>query len=174
MTRAFRSILAVSLCLGGIALPAGADGPHIAFHGVAGDLTVTLFSAPDPLVAGPAELSLLAQSTADNSLLRGVRASGTLVLPGHAAVAFTLGSAAGAQGMMTTTVRLPEPGTYAMTLSIEPATAPRTQFTASLPVAENNGTRNTVLLFVLLPLALSALFLVNQHAKQRLRAGYRR
>ena len=153
---------------------AQADGPHIAFHGTAGRYTGTLFTAPDPLVAGPADLSLLVQGSGDSALLSGpaVHATGRLTLAGKPPVAFTLvpGGAANRQ-LLGATVSLPVAGDYALTLELGRAGEPAVLFQGEVPVEENHGQRNTVLLAVFLPAAFIALFLVNQYAKQRLRVG---
>ena len=150
---------------------ARADGPHIAFHGTQGAYTITLFSAPDPLVAGPADLTLLVQNAADGSLARVPAATGQLTLPGHAPVSFRLtpGGAANRQ-LPGATVRLPSAGTYALRLRLTSPTAATLLFSGTLPVEANHGRRNTVLWAVFLPVVLIALFLVNQYAKQLRRA----
>ena len=163
---------------------ARADGPHIAFHGTEGAYTVTMFSAPDPLVTGPAELMLLVQNAGDNTLARVASASGQLVLQGHPSIPFTLtpGGAANRE-LLGATVQLPDAGTYVWTLQIaggETAAGAglgsgakaglkeaRANFTGTLPVESNHGQRNTVLLSILFPGVLIALFLVNQYAKQK-------
>ena len=156
--------LAVLLSL---ACTARADGPHIAFHGASGNLTVTLFSAPDPLVAGPADLALLVQNTSDSAITPGASAHGELTLPGHAPVAFTLAPGGGGTGnsqLLGVTVPLPAAGDYKLTLDVQAASV-SAHFSGDLPVELNNGRRNTVLWTVLVPLALILLFLVNQYAK---------
>ena len=157
--------------------PASADGPHIAFHGTAEGYAVTLFTAPDPLVAGPAELTLLVQDADTGAMLPAARAQGELKLTGGAPVAFTLapGSDSGPQ-LLLATVPLPRPGGYALQLRVAAAGRPVAEFTGVLPVDENNRQRNTVAWGVLLPAVSIALFLANQYgkaelARARLRAG---
>ena len=152
------------------AFGARADGPHIAFHASQGAYTVTLFSAPDPLVAGPADLTLLVQNAADGSLAASPSVEGQAALPGHAPVTFRLlPGGAGNRRLLGATVHLADPGTYTFTLAVAtPGAAPVT-FRGTLPVERNEGRRNTVLWAVFLPMVLIALFLVNQQAKLRLR-----
>ena len=147
---------------------ARADGPHIAFHGTEGAYTVTLFTAPDPLVAGPAGLTLLVQNTGSGALLGQATASGQLLLAGHAPVAFTLGPADGGN-LPSATVRLPLAGSYALQLHVAAANEEAADFAGTVPVAENHGRRNTVLWALLLPVLCIGLFLVNQYGKARMR-----
>ena len=152
-----------------IASPVFADGPHIAFHATEGACTVTLFSAPDPLVAGPVTLTLLVQHAGDGSLVNGATATGELTLPGAEPVRFALRKGGSGNGQLPgATVQLKAPGTYSLGLQVAAGTAP-VRFTGTLPVEVNNGRRNTVLWAVLMPFVLALLFLANQHAKQQLR-----
>ncbi len=147
---------------------AHADGPHIAFHGTSGNITVTLFSAPDPLVAGPADLELLVQNTSDSAVTPRASARGELTLAGYAPVAFTLMPGNGGSGqLLGATVPLPAAGDYTLTLAVQAGSS--AHFSGDLPVEINNGRRNTVLWTVCVPIVLILLFLVNQYAKQKLR-----
>ena len=145
---------------------AWADGPHIAFHAVQGSYAVTLFSAPDPLVAGPAELNLLVQNAADGSLVSPAEASGELELPGHAPVHFAFQPGGAANGQLPgATIPLPDAGSYELLIALHVAGSDPLRFAGILPVAANHGRRNTVVLAVVLPGAFILLFLINQYAK---------
>ena len=148
---------------------ARADGPHIALHATQGAYTVTLFSAPDPLVAGPAVLTLLVQNAGDGSLANATAATGAAALPGHAPVRFQLmpGGAVN-RNLLGATVQLPQAGAYALTLQVAGAGAPAV-FHGTLPVEANHGQRNTVLWAVFLPAVLILLFLGNQQARLQIR-----
>ena len=156
--------------------PARADGPHIAFHGTAGGYAVTLFSAPDPLLAGPAQLTLLVQDAASGAMLPAAQAHGQLALSGAAPVALTFTpGGSGTPQLLLATVPLPRPGAYALQLEVVAQGKTAGEFTGVLPVAENNGKRNTVLWAVFLPGMCVALFLANQYGKaqlRRARAGF--
>ncbi len=150
------------------ACAAYADGPHIAFHGTSGNITVTLFSAPDPLVTGPADLALLVQNTSDSAVTPGASTHGELTLAGHAPVAFTLTPGNGSSGqLLEAIVPLPAAGDYTLTLAVQAGSS--AHFSGDLPVEINNGRRNTVLWTICVPTVLILLFLVNQYAKQKLR-----
>ncbi len=150
-------------------MPARADGPHIAFHATGGAYAVTVFSAPDPLVAGPAGLTLLVQSAADGSLLRGAGASGELTLPGRAPVRFTLAPGAAGKELPHSSVVLGTPGAYRLALRVTAPGTAEASFTGVLPVEANHGKRNTVLWAVFLPLLGVVLFLANQQGKRQMR-----
>lgn len=148
---------------------AQADGPHIAFHGTAEGYAATLFSAPDPLIAGTAELTLLVQDAASGAMVPAAQAHGQLALPGAAPVAFTLApGSTGSTELLLATVPLPRPGTYVLHLEVAAAGRTAAEFTGVLPVAENNGQRNTVLWAVFVPGVCAALFLANQSGKAQL------
>ncbi len=150
------------------ACAAHADGPHIAFHGTSGNITVTLFSAPDPLVAGPVDLALLVQNTSDSAVTPGASAHGELTLAGHTPVAFTLKPGNSASGqLLGATVPLSAAGDYTLILDVQAGSS--AHFSGDLPVEINNGRRNTVLWTVCAPTVLILLFLINQYAKQKLR-----
>ncbi len=160
--------------LGGLA-PAFADGPHIALHATQGRYEITVFTAPDPLVTGPVELTLLVQDPQTGALLPGVSAEGSLTPASGAAVPLTLTVGGSSNSQLTgETVKLTNPGNYTLRLRISAAAGAPQVFSGTLPVDTNRGKRNTVLWAVFLVLAMIGLFLANQTAKQRLRAARRR
>ncbi len=130
---------------------------------------MTLFSAPDPLIAGPAELTLLVQDAASGAMVPAVQAHGQLALTGTAPVAFTLApGGTGSTGLLLATVSLTRPGSYALHLEVTAAGRTAAEFSGVLQVAENNGQRNTVLWAVFVPGVCAALFLANQYGKAQL------
>ena len=166
----------VLLCFAFVALPSAfADGPHIALHATQGPYEITLFTAPDPLVTGPIQLTLLVQNSQTGALLPGTSAHGSLIPPSGAAVPLTLvlGGSSNAQ-LAGETVKLVAPGKYTMRLTVSAAGGATEVFTGELPVDTNRGKRNTVHWAVFLALGMIGLFLANQTAKQRMRAARRR
>lgn len=160
---------ALLLALAGC-LPALADGPHIAFHGSQGAYTVTLFTAPDPLVSGPVEFTLLVQNASDGTVVSRPRATVDLTLKGQPTVHVAL-AAGGATnrllpGAVATLIR---PGAYELAIEVSSGGAPPVTFHGGLPVDSNNGRRNTLLISAGLTLLLIVLFLVNQYARQQRR-----
>jgi hypothetical protein len=147
------------------ATAAWADGPHIAFNGTQGDTTVTLFSAPDPLVAGPLDLNVLVQRASDGGMVA-AQVAGQLVKAGQR-IPFTFAAAQGSQ-LPEADVRVSQAGLYQLELDVKtPGGVLR--FNGTLPVDENHSQRNTVLWAVFLPLVGVLLFLANQQAKRELR-----
>ncbi len=167
----FRAVVTLPLLMVAMSFAAArADGPHIAFHATQGAYTVTLFSAPDPLTAGPAELTLLVQRAADGTLLPTARATGQLALASQPVLRFSLTpGGAGERQLPIATVRLTQAGTYALDLRVTAPDEALAEFHGTLPVIANHGQRNTVLWAVFLPGVLVAFFLANQYGKAQLR-----
>ena len=150
--------------------PAWADGPHIAFHGTNGAYTVTLFTAPDPLVAGPVELNLLVQRATDGTLVTVAKTDGELTLAGHMPVRFRLAPGGAANGDLPgARVLLPDAGVYELEIDIRAVSSVPVHFAGAVPVEPNRGKRNAVVWAVILPGLLIFLFLINQYAKGQLR-----
>jgi hypothetical protein len=153
-------------------LPLGhADGPHIAFHGTQGCCAITVFSAPDPLVAGDADLNILVQGSKDGTMLN-APVTGHLLLSGQPPISFAVGTPANSGPVVSgnvpgVTVHIPAPGQYQLQLEVAAPDGPL-HFTGTLLVAPDHGQRNAVLWAVFLPIGLVLLFLANQQAKLRL------
>ncbi len=131
---------------------------------------MTLFSAPDPLVTGPVTLTLLVQSSADGPMLAGASARGSLTLPGHDRVAFTMARGSGSDRQLpVVSLTLPAAGAYALELVVQVPGQTPDHFSAVLPVETNHGQRNTVLWAVFVPVVLAGLFLLNQQGKVQMR-----
>ncbi len=163
--------MAVALAVNLHVAAAHADGGHIALRSTSGSYTITLFTAPDPLVSGPVDMSLLIQDRATGEVFADATAAAVLTCPDAQPLSFSLTrSAASNKLLLAATPILSAPGSYALVLRVErPGTAPA-NFTTVLSVAEDHRRRSTLLFAILLPLAAILLFLVNQHAKyQRLR-----
>ncbi len=155
-------------------MPGWADGPHIAFHGTDGPYTVTVFSAPDPLVAGPVELSLLVQAAPDGPPIVDPQVQGQLALPGHQPIALSFAGGVGSSRLLVANVKLTEPGQYRLILAVVGPAGAAARFQEVLEAAPNHGKRNTVLWAVVLPSGLILLFLANQYGKARLRENKNR
>ena len=163
----FLALLVLSLA----ACRARADGPHIAYHAETGPYSVTVFSAPDPLVAGPVELVLLVQNSADGAVVRDIAASATLRMAGQAPIPVALRPGAGGNPKLPgASVRVPAAGKWNMRLHLAPPGRASIDCDVPLPVAVNHGNRDTVLWAVFLLGATIGLFLANQQGKAKLRA----
>jgi hypothetical protein len=172
---AIRRLLVLSLLVLPVPFSAFADGPHIALHATQGRYEITVFTAPDPLVTGPIQLTLLVQDAATGALLSGVAASGSLTLASGPGIPLTLRLDGSSNRQLPgETVKLVHPGSYTLRLKVSAAGGSPEEFTGVLPVDANQGKRNTVLWAVFVAVAMIGLFLANQTAKQRLRAVRRR
>jgi hypothetical protein len=172
---AIRRLVFLALLGAGALAPAFADGPHIALHATQGRYEITVFTAPDPLVTGPTQLTLLVQDPETGALLPAVEATGSLIPTSGPAVPLTLVLGGSSNKELTgETVKLAKPGNYTLRLRISAAGGLPQIFSGSLPVDTNRGKRNTVLWAVFPALAMIGLFLANQTAKQRLRKARRR
>ena len=68
-TRSSALVLVALLC----AAAAAADGGRVRVHQDSGPFTVTVFTAPEPLTAGPAEITVLVQERGSGAVLRDAR-----------------------------------------------------------------------------------------------------
>jgi hypothetical protein len=161
-----KSLRIATLLLLGCAATAWADGAHIALRATSGAYSITLFTAPDPLVSGPVDLSLLVADASSGEALGDATATGSLTLSGSPGARFTLTHAAASNKLLLAAEPvLADPGAYTLVLHIERPGSPTASFTTVLPVAEEHRRRTTLLFALVLPLAVIALFLVNQQAK---------
>ena len=155
------------LCWFALLLPwtALADGGRIVLHATSGSVTITVFTAPEPLVAGAADFSVLVQDATSNEVLGTPHVRGTLTtVQARIPLAFV------PSGMlMAATTHFPAPGIYRLDLSVNSAGGPPAVFTTTLVVEASHERRTTVILALLFPLAVIALFLVNQQLKRNRR-----
>lgn len=148
---------------------ARADGPHIALHAVAGGYEVTLFSAPDPLVAGPVQLTVLVQDAQSGTVLSPVSVTGSLSLKGASAHAMGLHFAhAGSSNLQLPgqALTMPAPGDYMLLLRVQAPGRLPVVLHGDLPAGTNRGRRDTVLWAVFAVAGMICLFLANQKARQ--------
>jgi hypothetical protein len=150
--------------------PAYGDGAHIALRATSGAYSITLFTAPEPLAAGPVDLSLLVQDSSTGEVLSDATADVTLTHASGEALRFPLTRAAASNKLLLAAEpSLPASGNYSLAVYVERPGAAAASFTTTLQVAPDHS-RRTILRWALgLPLAAVLLFLVNQHAKQRSR-----
>jgi hypothetical protein len=161
-----KSLRIAALLLLACSAPAWADGAHIALRATSGPYSITLFTAPDPLVSGPVDLSLLVEDASSGDPLADATATGTLTLPARPGPSFNLTHAAASNKLLLAAEPvLTAPGIYTLVLHIARPGSPTASFSTVLPVAEDHRRRTTLLFALVLPLAVIALFLVNQQAK---------
>ncbi len=166
----FRRLICTAALLLSALGHARADGAHIALHTTRGACTVTLFTAPEPLVSGPADLSLLVQDAATGEVLSDATATGTLAHDGAEPLSFALTHAlAGNKLLLAAAPVFAQPGNYTLTLRVERNGAAPATVTTVLAVAPDHRRRTTLLFALVLPLAAILLFLVNQYSKDKRR-----
>ena len=152
------------------ACPAYADGAHIALRAVAGPYSVTLFTAPEPLVSGPADLSLLVEDAATGAMLSEATADGVLHCAGAEPARMTLSHEAAANKLLLAAgPTMMRPGSCTLVLRIGQPGSPTVSVTAVLQVGEDHRRRTTLLFALVLPAGVIVLFLVNQQVKLRRR-----
>jgi hypothetical protein len=141
---------------------ARADGGHIAFHGTSGPTTVTVFSAPEPLVPGPADFSVLLQNAEAGDPVAGAVLHGTLT---HGALSEPV-TFAPSGSLLAASLKLPEAGHYLLRLEVARPDAPGASFTISLNVQPPGSRFLTLVVALAAPLAIVVLFLINQWLKE--------
>jgi hypothetical protein len=153
--------------LAATALVAYADGAHIALHATSGDYTITVFTAPDPLVAGPVDISVLVQDRATDTVLGDARVTATLSGVGEPLHLDLTHVAASNKLLLAANPVLDAAGSYNLQFQVERPEAPAASFSVTLPVSANHRRRTTLLFSLALPLAAILLFLVNQQVKRK-------
>ncbi len=154
-------------------IPALADGGRMQMHATAGPFVVSLFSSPDTLRVGPADLSVLVQKRANNAIVLDGSAILTLAPEGGVTGAFTvpLTQAAATNHLLRAAeVRFLKPGRWNVTVTVRRG-AEQAECSTVLDVAPANSRRVTLWFFVLLPLVVILLFFFVQVQKRKLRHG---
>jgi hypothetical protein len=160
--------LSVFFLLLGCAWPAYADGAHIAMRAVSGPYSVTLFTAPEPLVSGPADLSLLVEDAATGVVLGEATADGVLTCGDARPVRMTLSHEAAANKLLlAANPTITRAGNCTLVLQIGQPGSATVSVSAVLRVAEDHRRRTTLLFALVLPGVVILLFLVNQRVKMR-------
>lgn len=169
MRRALAVLAAVVL-----SAAAHADDAHLQMRQVAGPFVVSLFTTPEVLAVGPADVSVLVEQGATPRVLLDAEVSVTLMRhdggapPIHARLRH---ADAANRLLQAAQISLPSPGVWDAAVVVREggsmATAP-----AQLVVAPYSSRRGTVWGFALLPAAVVALFLMTE--RQRRRARMRR
>jgi hypothetical protein len=149
--------------------PAAADGGVVRAREGRGDLTITLFTAPTPLRAGDADVSVLVQD----------RASGRPVLDATVAVRLEPAgdtrpplvvplthAAATNKLLQAATVRFPEPGRYRLVATVRRGAA-REEVAAEVAVAPPLPALLALWPYLALPPVVVTIFLVQQWLRRR-------
>jgi hypothetical protein len=153
------------------AVAAHADGGRLQIRQVAGPFVVSLFTTPESLAMGPADLSVMVEE----------QGSGDVLLDADVVIALTLEGAGSApliahlshahatnRLLQDAVVQLPHAGPWHAVIHIREAGRDVTASTV-LTIANYSARRGTVWFFAVLPICAIALFAWVQVAKQRAR-----
>ena len=163
--------LIVALVLAGAAVAAHADGGRLQMRQAAGPFVVSLFSTPESLAVGPADLSVMIEEQGSGEVLLDADVVITLTSEdaGSAPVIAHLSHAHATNRLLQdAVVQLPHAGRWHAVLHIREAGREASAST-DLTVANYSARRGTVWFFAILPICAVALFAWVQVAKQRAR-----
>jgi len=146
---------------------ASADGGRLQFRQPCGPYTVSLFSQPDNLLLGPADLSVLVQSDHDGS--------GTIALDSHVVlvlappapsrqepITVTLSHQAATNRLLQAAqVQFIEPGSWNVTVKVTEG-ASQGMCSATLPVGDQKNDPVTTWLFLAIPALLVLAYAIAQ------------
>jgi hypothetical protein len=144
-----------------------ADGGHVRLQQTSGDLVITLFTAPEPLVTGNADFSVMVQDRTTQQLLPDAHITLELHSPSGSVEIFHLAKSDATNKMLqAVTVSLPVTGNWSAKLSVQSGA---NQALLSMPfhVAENHSRRHIVLTLVILPLVIILLFFIHQYQRRK-------
>ncbi len=153
------------------ALSAAADGGRLLIRQAAGPFLITLFSTPDVLAVGPADLSVLVEQSSGAGVLLDADVSLLLTREGGGAApvhAQLTHRAATNRLMQAANLSLPAPGRWDAVVVVREQGREATVH-AVLTVAPHSSRRGTVWLFAMLPLGVIALVLWLESEKRRVR-----
>jgi hypothetical protein len=163
--------LLLGIVLAGAAIAAHADGGRLQLRQAAGPFVVSLFSAPESLAVGPADLSVMVEEQGSGNVLLDADVVVTLTSE-DASVAPVVAHLSHAHAtnrlLQDAVVQLPHAGRWRAVVQVSEAGRGASAAT-DLTVANYSARRGTVWLFAVLPLFAVALFAWVQAAKQRTR-----
>jgi hypothetical protein len=163
--------LACLLFLLGLAGTAHADGGRVRMQQTSGEFIVTLFTAPEPLTTGDADLSVLVQDRATQQVLLNAVTEIQLTSPVGDVQTIPLARGQASNRMLqAATVHLGRTGSWFATVRVRHG-ADQAACSTRFEVATNRSRRALILAFLLLPLFAIALFVLHQTQRSRL---YRR
>jgi hypothetical protein len=163
--------LLVAVVLGCAAATAHADGGRLQMRQTAGPFVVSLFTTPEALAVGPADLSVMVEEQGSSTVLLDADVAVTLTPEdeGWAPVAAHLSHAHATNRLLEdAVVQLPHAGRWRAVLRVSEA-GREASVATDLTVASYSARRGTAWLFAALPVGAIALFVWVQVAKRRLR-----
>jgi hypothetical protein len=161
----------VALMLACAATAAYADGGRLQMRQAAGPFVVSLFSTPESLAVGPADLSVMIEDQGSGEVL--LDADVVIVLTSEYAgsvpvIAHLSHAHATNRLLQDAVVQLPHAGRWHAVLHVRDAGRAASAST-DLMVANYSARRGTVWFFAILPICVAALFAWVQVVKQRAR-----
>ncbi len=156
----FRVFAAATLLA--VATTAGADGGAVVAQAESDALVVTVFVAPVPLRAGPADVSVLVQSAGDGNSILDAEVSVLLSREGGVvARAYADHAQATNQLLYAARVEVPAPGAWRLDVAVERGEE-RVTVGAALKAAPGLAAPVRFWPWVLLPIVVAGSFLVHQ------------
>ena len=159
--------LLAGVVVGCCAVAAHADGGRLQMRQAAGPFVVSLFTTPESLAVGPADVSVLVEE--QGSVLLAADVIVTLT-PEDASIAPVVAHLSHARAtnrlMEDAVVQLPRAGRWRAVVHVSDAGREASAAT-DLKVADHSARRGTILLFAVLPLCAIALFAWVQTEKRR-------
>jgi hypothetical protein len=150
---------------------AHADGGRLQLRQGAGPFVVSLFTTPESLAVGPADLSVMVEEQGGSSVLLDPDVVVTLT-PEDASSAPVIAHLSHAHAtsrlLQDAVVQLPRAGRWHAVIHVS-ETGREASVATELPVGNYSARRGTVWLFAVLPVCAIALFAWVQVAKQRAR-----
>ncbi|HZD76647.1 MAG TPA: hypothetical protein VE218_06550 [Acidobacteriaceae bacterium] len=161
----------VALVLLGAAAAAYADGGRLQMRQAAGPFVVSLFTTPESLAMGPADLSVMVEDQGSGSVLLDADVAVTLTSE-DARVAPVMAHLSHVHAtnrlLQDAVVQLPHAGRWHAAIHVSEA-GREASATTVLMVANYSARRGTVWLFAVLPICAIALFAWVEVAKRRAR-----
>jgi hypothetical protein len=150
-------------------LMAHADSAHLLTRQVAGPLVISVFTTPDVLAVGPAEVSVLVEQVFPAQVLLDADVSLDLTCRAHCAPSLhaRLAHPGGTnQLLQVAEVSLPGPGIWDAVIAVREQ-GREARVGAQLVVAPHSSRRGSIWLFALLPLCVGAMFFWVEQARRR-------
>jgi hypothetical protein len=161
----------IALVLGCSAITLHADGGRLQLRQAGGPFVVSLFSTPESLAVGPADLSVMVEEQGSGNVLLDADVTVTLTpeADGIAPVIAHLSHAHATNRLLQdAVVQLPRAGRWRAVVHLSDA-GREASVATDLTVANYSARRGTVWFFLLLPVGAVALFVWVQVAKRRMR-----
>jgi len=144
-----------------------ADGGHVRLQQTSGELVVTLFTAPDPLVTGAADFSVMVQERSTLQLLPDADITLELQPPGGDAKMFHLSKSDAANRMFqSANVSLPLPGDWSLIMTVQSGPS-QALIRTTFPVAENHSRRHIVIAMMILPIVVILFAFIHRHQRRK-------